>query len=185
MSNVSNEALWGKLSEMEEKLDMISKKEVSIEIPQIPQAISTVSKDEIKAIADESIKILGKNVDSHFAANFKNIERLNNNVLKTKETVESIKVPENNITIEVIQSILSQDKTMKFGFSRIRKTTFIIGVLIVFLFMMITFSMKQHADYAILQNRYSWQNVTIYKLQIENDSLKTNNTITDKKKKTK
>lgn len=185
MSNVSNEALWGKLSEMDEKLDMISKKEVSIEIPQIPQATPTVSKQEIKAIADESIKILGKNVDSHFAANFKNIERLNNNVLKTKETVEAIKIPENNITLEAIQSILSKDKTMKLGFSRIRKTTFIIGVLIACLFMMITFSMKQHADYAILQNRYTWQNVTISKLQIENDSLKTSNTITDKKKKTK
>lgn len=185
MSNVSNEALWGKLSEMDEKLEIISKKEVSIEIPQIPQAIPTVSKQEIKAIADESIKILGKNTDSHFVANFKNIERLNNNVLKTKETLESIKIPENNITLEAIQSILSKEKTMKFGFSRIRKTTFIIGVLIVFLFMMITFSMKQHADYAILQNRYTWQSVTIYKLQIENDSLKTNNTITDKKKKTK
>lgn len=183
MSNVSNEALWGKLSEMDEKLDMISKKEVSIEIPQVPQATPTVSKQEIKAIADESIKILGKNVDSHFAANFKNIERLNNNVLKTKETVEAIKIPENNITLEAIQSILSKDKTMKLGFSRIRKTTFIIGVLIVFLFMMITFSMKQHADYAILQNRYTWQSVTIYKLQTENDSLKTNQTTINKTKK--
>lgn len=183
MSNVSNEALWGKLSEMDEKLDKISKKEVSIEIPQ--QDIPTVSKEEIKAIADESITILGKNVDSHFAANRKNIELLNNNILKTRKLVEDIKIPENGITLEAIQSILSKDKTMAFGWGRIRKTTFIIGVLIVFLFMMITFSMKQHADYAILQNRYTWQSVTIYKLQIENDSLKTNNTITDKKKKTK
>ncbi len=181
MSNVSNEALWGKLSEMDEKLDMISRKEVSIEIPQ--QDIPTVSKEEIKAIADESIKILGKHTDSHFAANLKNIERLNNNVLKTKETVESIRIPENNITLEAIQSILSKDKTMVFGWGRIRKTTFIIGVLIVFLFMMITFSMKQHADYAILQNRYTWQNVTIYKLQIENDSLKANQTTVNKTKK--
>ena len=181
MSNVSNEALWGKLSEMDEKLDMISRKEVSIEIPQ--QDIPTVSKEEIKAIADESIKILGKHTDSHFAANLKNIERLNNNVLKTKETVESIRIPENNITLEAIQSILSNDKTMVFGWGRIRKTTFIIGVLIVFLFMMITFSMKQHADYAILQNRYTWQNVTIYKLQIENDSLKANQTTVNKTKK--
>ncbi|WP_165025942.1 hypothetical protein [Dysgonomonas sp. ZJ279] len=183
MSNVSNEALWGKLSEMDEKLDKISKKEVSIEIPQ--QDIPTISKEEIKAIADESITILGKNVDSHFAANRKNIELLNNTILKTRKLVEDIKTPENGITLETIQSILSKDKTMVFGWGRIRKTTFIIGVLIVFLFMMITFSMKQHADYAILQNRYTWQSVTIYKLQIENDSLKTNNTITDKKKKTK
>ncbi|WP_165023601.1 hypothetical protein [Dysgonomonas sp. ZJ279] len=183
MSNVSNEALWGKLSEMDEKLDMISKKEVSIEIPQLPQAIPTVSKEEIKAMVDDGIKILGKHTDSHFAANLKNIERLNNNVLKTKETVESIRIPENNITLEAIQSILSKDKTMAFGLGRIRKTTFIIGVLIAFLFMMITFSMKQHADYAILQNRYSWQNVTIYKLQIENDSLKANRTTINKTKK--
>ena len=183
MSNVSNEALWGKLSEMDEKLDMISKKEVSIEIPQ--QDIPTVSKEEIKAITDESITILSKNVDSHFAANRKNIELLNNNILKTRKLVEDIKIPENGITLEAIQSILSKDKTMAFGCGRIRKTTFIIGVLIVFLFMMTTFSMKQHADYAILQNRYTWQSVTIYKLQIENDSLKTSNTITDKKKKTK
>lgn len=181
MSNVSNEALWGKLSEMDEKLDKISKKEVSIEIPQ--QDIPTVSKEEIKAMVDDGIKILGKHTDSHFAANLKNIERLNNNVLKTKETVESIRIPENNITLEAIQSILSKDKTMVFGWGRIRKTTFIIGVLIVFLFMMITFSMKQHADYAILQNRYTWQNVTIYKLQIENDSLKANQTTVNKTKK--
>lgn len=185
MSNVSNEALWGKLSEMDEKLDMISKKEVSIEMPQVPQPIPTVSKQEIKAIADESIKTLIKHSDSHFAANHKNMEIINNTALKIKETVESIKIPENNITLEAIKSILSKDKTMKFGFITIRKTTFIIGVLIVFLFMMITFSMKQHADYAILQNRYTWQSVTIYKLQIENDSLKTSNTITNKKKKTK
>lgn len=183
MSNVSNEALWGKLSEMDEKLDMISKKEVSIKIPQVPQPIPPVSKQEIEAIADESITILGKNVDSHFAANRKNIELLNDNILKTRKLVEDLKIPENNITLEAIQSILSKDKTMKLGFSRIRKTTFIIGVLIVFLFMMITFSMKQHADYAILQNRYTWQSVTIYKLQIENDSLKANQTTVNKTKK--
>lgn len=180
MSNVSNEALWGKLSEMDEKLDIISKKEVSIEIPQITPS---VSKEEIRSIVSEYVRPLGLSNDSHFAANRKNIELLNNNILKTRKLVEDIKIPENSITLEAIQSILSKDKTMKFGFNRIRKTTFIIGVLIVFLFMMITFSMKQHADYAILQNRYTWQSVTIYKLQIENDSLKANQTTINKTKK--
>lgn len=183
MSNVSNDALWGKLSEMDKKLDIISRKEVSQEIPPTKQNIPVVSKEEIKAVVDDAIMLLGKHVDNHFAANLRNVERLNNNVLKTKEAAEAIKIPENDITLEAIQSILSKDKTMMFGFNRIRKTTFIIGVLIVCLFLITTFSMKQHADYEVLKNVYSWQSVTIHNLQIENDSLKVKEVMQEKKKK--
>lgn len=184
-NSISNDSIWGKLSEMDQKLDKISNKQVTEEIPQIAQTTPSISKEDIKSIVNEHVRLLAISNDSHFEANRKNMMLLNNNILKTRKLVEDIKIPENNITLEAIQSIFSKEKTVKFGFSRICKTTFIIGALIVFLFMMVTFSMKQHGDYAILQSRFSWQSSAIRQLQIENDSLKTRNTIIDKKKKTK
>lgn len=171
---ISNDAIWEKLSEIDEKLEKIvlkqksfspKQEEVDNELP------SNGIKDEIITQIKADIRILGLSNDSHFEANLKNITTLNNNVLSIKKVINNLSAPE-NINTNEIKALLDKKNIFRFGFISFRKTSFIISILGILIFALTVFSMKLYSDSLINQNKYYRQIVTTQNLQMENDSLK-------------
>ncbi len=171
---ISNDAIWEKLSEIDEKLEKIVLKQKSFspkqeEVDNEPP--SNGIKDEIITQIKADIRILGLSNDSHFEANLKNITTLNNNVLSIKKVINNLSAPE-NINMNEIKALLDEKDIFRFGFISFRKTSFIIIILGILIFTLTVFSMKLYSDSLINQNNYYRQIIVTRNLQIENDSLK-------------
>ena len=149
--SVSNDALWEKLKEMDEKLD----KRSNVSESQVLKS----GQEEIK----NNIRILGLSNDSHFEANKKNIMMLNGNIIKTLSVVNQIR----NRQIESVELQKPDVSCFNFKFFKVRKTSFIIAIPGLLVFILTLFCMKQQNDYSLLVNEYHKQNVTIQKLDKE------------------
>lgn len=149
--SVLNESIWEKISEMDEKVDKVLDR---LESNTLPDNQSLVKSEDIIA----AIREYAKSNDSHFAANRKDTEMLNNRMLEIKEAVKNIQVPAQN--------------TIDAGSMNPRKAYFIFAILGILIFILTIFSMKQQNDYSLLNGKYHRQGQIIRKLQIENDSLK-------------
>ncbi|MDU1906631.1 MAG: hypothetical protein E6772_17840 [Dysgonomonas sp.] len=166
---ISNDAIWEKLSEIDEKLKNVLDKQQ--EENTFPVNIQPLSNDEILASIKENAFILGKSNDSHFEANLKNITTLNNNVLSIKKLINNLSAPK-NINLDEIKALFKEKDIFHFGFISFRKTSFIITILGILIFTLTVFSMKLYSDSLIYQNKYYRQIIVTRNLQIENDSLK-------------
>lgn len=165
---ISNDAIWEKLSEIDEKLNNVLDKQQKDNVPVKIQPLSNV---EVLASIKENAFILGKSNDSHFEANLKNITTLNNNVLSINKLINNLSAPE-NINMNEIKALLDKKDIFRFGFISFRKTSFIIIILGILIFTLTVFSMKLYSDSLINQNNYYRQIIVTRNLQIENDSLK-------------
>jgi len=166
---ISNDAIWEKLSEIDEKLKNVLDKQQ--EENTVPVNIQSLSNDELLASIKENAFILGKSNDSHIEANLKIITTLNNNVLSIKKAVNNLSAPE-NINMNEIKALLDKKDIFRLGFISFRKTSFIITILGILIFTLTIFSMKLYNDSLINQNNYYRQVIFTRKLQSENDSLK-------------
>lgn len=171
---ISNDAIWEKLSEIDQKLEKIVLKQKSFspkqeEVDNEPP--SNGIKDEIITQIKADIRILGLSNDSHFEANLKNITTLNNNVLSIKKAVNNLSATE-NINMNEIKALLDKKDIFRFGIIKFKKTSFIITILGILIFILIVFSMKLYSDSLINLNNYYRQVIFTRKLQSENDSLK-------------
>lgn len=165
---ISNDAIWEKLSEIDEKLKNVLDKQQQ---DNVPVNIQPLSNDEVLASIKEYAFILGKSNDSHFEANLKNITTLNNNVLSIKKAINNLSAPE-NINMNEIKALLDEKDIFRFGFISFRKTSFIITILGILIFTLTIFSMKLYNDSLINLNNYYREIISTQNLQIENDSLK-------------
>ena len=159
--SVSNDALWEKLSEMDRKFEGLSATFKSLatsrgQIENIPDF--NALRDEIITSIKGNIRILGLSNDSHFEANRKNIQMLNGNILKTWKMATFIRKQQE-------ESNKSQKKVeescINFRFFKVRKTSFIITVLGLLVFILTLFCMKQQNDYALLLDEYHRQGIVI------------------------
>jgi len=123
---VSNDALWEKLKEMDEKLNKLS-------------------------VAEE------------LQANKKNIQMLNGNILNTLKEVILIRKQQ----IESVEPQKTDGSYFNFKFFKVRKTSFVVAILGLLVFILTLFCMKQQNDYSLLMNEYYKQNVTIQKMDAE------------------
>ncbi|NDV78976.1 hypothetical protein [Dysgonomonas sp. 511] len=171
---ISNDAIWEKLSEIDEKLNNVLDKQQQ---DNVPVNIQPLSNDEVLASIKEYAFILGKSNDSHFEANLKNITTLNNNVLSIKKAVNNLSAPE-NINMNEIKALLGKKDIFRFGIIKFRKTSFIITIFGILIFILTVFSMKLYSDSLIYQNKYYREIITTQNLQIENDSLRTKTSVT-------
>lgn len=169
-NKVSNEALWIKLSEMDEKLNKLSTSQISDESLSNQEKISFL-KEELPALITAHAKMLAKHSESHFEANRQNVGNLGNQLAKIWNVVFHIRKQqkedaERSHTPKVDRSYLD------FRFFRVRKTTIIISVLAVLVFMLTLFTMKQQSDYSQLVSEYYRQTIKMDKLKSEVDSLR-------------
>jgi len=156
---VSNDALWQKLSEMDKKLNKLSEVRESPEIisdfKEVKEGITT----EIKAQAS----LLGKHSDINFEANKKIIQKLKGNILNILNEVTLLR----NRQIESVEPQKPNDSYFNFKFFKVRKTSLIIAVIGLLIFILTLFCMKQQNDYTLLMNEYHKQNFTIKKFDVE------------------
>lgn len=171
--SISNDAIWEKLSEMDEKYNKILDKINKIQLLSSNTTSSTQPSSDNEVITEikERVDLLGRSNDSHFKANSKNIEMINNNILVTKKKVENIQIPE-NLNINEIKALFENKNVFRFGFIKFRKSSFVIVILGLLIFALTMFCMKQQNDYSILNSELYKQMIATQNLQIENDSLK-------------
>jgi len=131
---VSNDALWQKLSEMDKKLNKLS------EVRESPEIISDFKevKEEITSEIKEDIQMLNGNI----------LNTLKEVTLIRKQQIESIEPQKPNISY------------FDFKFFKVKKTTIVIIILGLLVFILTLFCMKQQNDYTLLMNEYHKQNVT-------------------------
>ncbi|GHT29875.1 hypothetical protein AGMMS49574_07880 [Bacteroidia bacterium] len=169
--SVSNDALWVKLSEIDKKLDELSiAQESSIPIheqAEIKPDFNNV-KDEIITEVKGEIQILGMSNGSHFEANRKNIQLLNDNILKILNIVSRMRKQQKE-TVE--SEIEDKGNYFNFRFFKVRKTALVITILGLPVFILTLFCMKQQNDYLRLMDEYRKQDIAIQKLDGELKAL--------------
>ncbi len=172
--SVSNDALWEKLSEIEGKVVEAIRAKKALDPEQNRQVeITAASKEEIIETIKEEICKYGQSYESYFEANEKNIKTVYNSVLKIQQQTEQV----NQVQIpEVDEPKKSQDKDKQayfyFIFFRVRKTSVIIAILGLLVFILTLFCMKQQNDYSLLNSKYYRQYMVIDRILMEIDSLK-------------
>jgi len=159
--SVSNDALWEKLSEMDKKFEGLSATFKSLAISQ-EKAENTPSfneaKNETVASIKGDIRTLGHSNDSHFEANTKNIQMLNENILKTWQVVTRIRKQQKESDEQQKQD---EKSCFNFRFFKVRKISLIITILGLLVFILTLFCMKQQNDYTLLIDEYHRQGITV------------------------
>jgi hypothetical protein len=183
--SVTNEALWVKLSEVEQKLDELlvkQKSQVPTQEPSGNKPDFTMVKEEIITKISDEIARLGRSSDSHFEANKKNIEAMTEIMQKVWNIVSRIRKQQRESTELQPES---KEGYFNFRFFKVRKTSFVISALGLLVLIHLTlFCMKQQNDYSLLMDEYYRQGIINRQVQSEVDSLNMQIKIyTDKRRK--
>ncbi|MDR2918652.1 MAG: hypothetical protein LBV72_04720 [Tannerella sp.] len=176
--SVSNDALWVKLSEIEEKIDRQKAPASTQEQINISPELEA-NKDEIVDIFKRCIQGLGTHCDSHFKTIHENI-KLSNGFSKDGFQVlsymwawmqEKEKEAKEQESVRPKSEQEAGNSYLNLWFFKIRKTSVVITILGLLVFILTVFSMKQQNDYSLLMDEYYRQDITIWKLQTQVDSL--------------
>jgi len=179
-NTVLNDALWEKLSEIEERIDK-GFKEWNAPAPSSKQADVTPeikeSKEKIIEIIKKCIQGLGSHCDMHFKSILEKSSKLN----KTSDDVMLLLI---HLVKESQKPKESENAKSFFNFKffKIRKTSVVIAVMSILIFTLTVFSMKQQNDYTLLTNEYYRQAIELRKMQSGIDSIKVVNPVFKKKK---
>jgi hypothetical protein len=164
---VSNDALWEKLSEIDKKIDTcITKQHTPASNPKqvdITSEIKTLN-DKILMEIEAKANLLGTHNQSHFEANRQNIILLGESIRKILNVMSHIR-KQQIVSVEQTNSKnTEQPKTenayFNFKFFKVKKTSLIIIVLGMLVFILTAFCMKQQNDYSLLMNKY-YKSITI------------------------
>ncbi|KAA6335474.1 hypothetical protein EZS27_016306 [termite gut metagenome] len=185
-NSVSNDALWEKLSEIDEKINRCLTEQntpvpVQEQVDMDPQL--TANKDEIAEIFKKGLQGLGIHCDSHFKTMYKHIEQLEKDTEGTYGVLTCIS--------SILQESKEQTETksedeksyLNFKLFKLRKAFVVITILGLLVFILTLFSMKQQNDYTLLNQEYYRQRIEMRAIQIEMDSLK--NVLTNQRTKKK
>ena len=178
--SVSNDALWEKLSEIEEIINKYLKEQKT---PSAHEQIDIApllrtNKDEITDLFRKGLQGLGTHCDSHFKTMYKHIEQLEQDIEETYQVLtcicgilkESKEQPETRLASEQ-----EPDKSyLNFKLFKVRKTTVVISILGLLVFILVLFCMKQQNDYSILNGEYYRKSIVVREMQGEVDSLRSN-----------
>lgn len=164
MSNISNESIWGKLSEMDKKMDKIlkdkdSKNENEQEI-ETNQVQAVLKEEQIDKIVHKYANALNKVMINMFSFQWKKLDIISRKLNKIRKRPQ--------ITIKGRRFYL---------------TSVAIFILSGIVLISICINFSQCSSYVELSNKYNNQSTTNYNLKIENDSLKVKDLKIEKKKK--
>jgi len=169
--SVSNDALWEKLSEIEERINECLKERETAVLTQEQVDISpelTTNKEEIIEIFKKCIQGLGTHCDNHFKFIQTTIGKLDNDVADAIACL-----------VYLIKEFGKQQKEkdtqsyFNFRFFKVRKISVTVAVPGILVFILTLFSMKQQNDYSLLIDEYYRQGFELREVQNEIDSLST------------
>jgi hypothetical protein len=158
--SVSNDALWEKLSEIDKKLEQLSKPQKTGE----PVHAKENLKEKMIAEIKSEIHKLCQSNESHFDVNRQNVHRMNGNIIEVFKHV-SVTMQLLDELIDSVQAVKEDKKAfLSFRFFKIRKSSFVIIILGLLVFILTLFCMKQQNDYSLLMDEYYRQGITIREL---------------------
>ncbi len=170
--SVSNDALWEKLSEVDKKLERLSEMQKIFNLGNEQAIIKPdFQKEKIVSKLEKYIQGLGTHCDAHFKVIHKNIEQLEKDtdgVYKILSCMSAIlKEPQEQSVIK------SDDKKfyLNLRFFKLRKSSIVIAVLGLLVFILTLFCMKQQNDYALLNKEYYHQTDVLTEMKTKIDSL--------------
>lgn len=164
MSNISNESIWGKLSEMDKKMDKILKDKESLnenkqEI-ETNQVQSILNEEQIDKIVHKYANALNKVMINMFNYQWKKLNIISGKLNKIRKrpqiTIKGCRFYLTSVAIFVLSAI---------------------GLISIYI------NFRQCSSYGELSNKYNNQLTTNSNLKIENDSLKVKRLMSEKKKK--
>lgn len=177
--SVSNDALWEKLSEIDERLNRYlteQRKTVPGEEQDEITSQLKANKDQIAEVFKKGLQGLGTHCDTHFKAIYEHIEQLgkdNQGVYKVLVHIcRILKNAEKQSENKVESKPEPYKSFLNFKLFKIRKTTIGIAIIGLLVFFLTLFCMKQQNDYAVLNAEYYRNSIVIRQLQMETDSLK-------------
>jgi hypothetical protein len=170
--SVSNDALWEKLSEIEGTIKRYLKEQKGL-VPKQEQADLTPqlreNKDEIVKKTEKYIQGLGTHCDSHFKSIYTNLGQLDEHTHGIYEILSNMW----GIMREPEEQTKTDDKSyLNFKYFKLRKSSLVISVLGLLVFVLTVFCMKQQNDYMLLNNKYYRQSIGVRAIQAETDSLR-------------
>lgn len=177
--SVSNDALWEKLSEIDKKMDqlVITNKTSTLDDQNVTVKFDfQKDKDEIIKEIQEQIYKLGKHSDINFGAANQNIGTVNDTIRKVLNIVSHTRKHQR----ETAELQKTDNTHFNFRFFKVRKSSLVIAILGLLVFILTLFCMKQQNDYTLLMGEYYGQGVVIREVQAEIESL--NNKSMAKKK---
>ncbi len=171
--SVSNDALWEKLSEIEETINECLKEQKAPVQAQEQRDLTPeikATKDEIIEKLEKYIQGLGIHCDKHFKFLQSKVGKLENDMADAIAClVHLIKESEKQQNEKNAQSYF------KFRFFKVKKTSLVTAVLGILVFILTLFSMKQQNDYSLLINEYYRQRIEAREIQEKTDSLRIEN----------
>jgi hypothetical protein len=181
--SVSNDALWEKLSEIEEKINKCLKEQKSaihiVEQKDLTSEIKDSKKEILNLIKQATLEL-----DANCNVRFKNIEDGIIYIGKDESKIfEAIACMWTEMKEAIKEQQKPKDSQSYFNFKlfKVRKTSLVIAVLGLLVFILTIFSMKQQNDYSLLMGKYYQQGIEIREMRIEVDSLSVVNPTTKKK----
>ncbi|MDR1092152.1 MAG: hypothetical protein LBL79_13850 [Prevotella sp.] len=180
--SVSNDALWVKLSEIEDKvIEALTAKKVPAPEQNRQVEISAALKEEIIETIREEIRKYSQSDASYLERNEKNIKILYNGILKIQEqTKQASQTQAQMPKTDEPKEPPAKDKQayLDLVLFKIRKTSAIITILGLLVFILTLFCMKQQNDYSLLNYKCYKQSVVIERMRVEIDtSIKVEKTV--------
>ena len=168
--SVSNDALWEKLSEIQEKINtFLIEQKAPVQIQEQSNLTSEIeaSKEEIVKKLEKYIQGLGMHCDNHFKFIRTKIDKQNNDMTDAVAClVYLVKELEKQKKEKDSQSYFS------FRFFKVRKASVTVTVLGILVFILTLFCMKQQNDYVFLLDKYHKQGIELREMRIEAESNK-------------
>jgi len=183
-NSVSNDALWEKLSEISQQLNSLSmeQKSQASSSEQVKNTFDLSSiKDEIINEIKKHAKLLGNHSDVNFKANEKNMKMIDENIRKIfnivvrirKQQRETAELQVENGSKQQSEPLETQVKDHReyfnFRFFKIRKSSLVIVILGLLVLTLTLFCMKQQNDYALLNNEYYKQSISVKEIRTEEE----------------
>lgn len=177
--SVSNDALWEKLSEIDERLNryLMEQEKTATGVQQSEITIQlNANKDQIADLFKKGLQGLGTHCDSHFKAMYGHIDQLEKDskgVYKVLSFICKIMKNAEKQSENKVEAKPEPDKSfLNFKLFKVRKSSIVITMLGLLVFILTLFCMKQQNDYVVLYNEYYRKSIVITELQTEMDSLR-------------
>lgn len=158
--SVSNDALWEKLLELDKKLEKLSEVQKTSNLSD-EQVISKPDfqqeKADIIAEIKQQVGLLGTHSDINFGTVNQNLNVLDERIQKVLSTVSRIRKQQK----EADEPQKTDCSYLNFRFFKIKKSSLVIAILGLLVFILTVFFMKQQNDYALLMDEFYRQNISI------------------------
>ncbi len=168
--SVSNDALWEKLAEVDKKLEGLSKMQKTSNLDNEQAIIKSdfqKEKDEIVSKLEKYIQGLGTHCDSHFKVIHKGIGQLEED---TEGVYKILSYMSAILKEPAVQAETKPDDKkffLNFKLFKLRKSSIVIAILGLLVFILTLFCMKQQNDYVLLMDGCYRQNIEAKEMQKE------------------